>query len=141
MSNGAIPNPLAAPLTAIKQLGEQTSMAIQSLGTGLTRTASQGLDALVLGAPPLPGMPGVPAAGAGAGLPTPASLLPANLSQALGQIENVLIPPGLPRASAALGGAATPGRTDVAPSPGITPAPAAQQAVSGRRKITQMRGY
>ena len=131
MANGAMPNPLAAPLTAIKQLGEQTNQAIQSLGTGLARSASQGLDALVSGVPPIPGIPG---ANARAGLPTPQQLMPANLQQVLGQIENVLIPPGLPRPSQALKGAAP---TPAAPTP-QAPAPT---AVSGRRRITELGGY
>jgi len=132
MTNGTIPNLLAAPLTTLKQIGEQANQAIQSLGTGMARAASQGLDTLISGAPPLPGLPGV----TGQGLPTPQQLLPANLAQALGQIENVLIPPGLPRPSQALGGVApTPAPTPAAPAP---PAPT---AVTGRRRITELGGY
>lgn len=92
-------NPLTMPLTMLKQMGEQASATIQSVGSGLTKTASQGLDALVSGVPGLPGLPG--GAGQAAGLPTPQQLMPANLQQALGQIENVLIPAGLPRPSQA----------------------------------------
>lgn len=134
MANGQLPNPLLAPLTTLKQIGEQANLSIQSLGTGLARGASQGLDALITGVPALPGVPG---AAAVPGLPS--NLMPANLQQALGQIENVLIPPGLPRPSRALGGAAPP-----APPPPATPAappvPAAT-AVTGRRRITELGGY
>lgn len=133
MPNG-IPNPLAAPLTTLKQIGEQTNQAVQSLGTGLSRSVSQGLDALITGAPPIPGLPGAPAV---AGLPTPQQLLPANLAQALGQIENVLIPPGLPRPSQAMRGVVP---TPLAPTP-AAPQPPATPAVTGRRRITEMRGY
>lgn len=135
MPNGTIPNPLAAPLTTLKQIGEQTNQAIQSLGIGMARSASQGVDALITGAPPIPGLPGAPAV---AGLPTPQQLLPANLAQALGQIENVLIPPGMPRPSQAMRGV-------VPTPPAPTPAPPQPQpvtpAVTGRRRITEMRGY
>lgn len=134
MPNGTMPNPLAAPLTALKQLGEQTNQAIQSLGAGIARSASQGLDALVSGAPPIPGIPGAPAAG----LLTPQQLLPANLTQALGQIENVLIPSGLPRPSQALAGAQPPFAPQPTPQPQPTPTPT---AVSGRRRITELGGY
>lgn len=133
MPNGTIPNPLAAPLTAIKQLGEQTNQAIQSLGIGMARSASQGLDALITGAPPIPGLPGA----AGAGLPTPQQLLPVNLAQALGQIENVLIPPGLPRPSQAMKGVVP---TPAAPTPQPQPTQPTPQAVTGRRRISELGG-
>jgi len=99
-------NPLAAPIAALKQMGETANVTIQGLGTGITRAASGTLDALVAGIPPLPGLPGAPAAGAG--LPTAQQLLPANLTQALGQVENLLIPPGLPRPTQILRGATRP---------------------------------
>jgi hypothetical protein len=140
MTNGAIPNPLAAPLTTVKQVGEQVNQSIQSLGTGLARMTSQGIDNLIQGAPPIPGFGG--GEGQVAGMPSPKQLLPANLTKALSQIENVLIPPGLAKPSALIGAeqpapAPTPAPTE---QPAATP-PAQSKAVSGRRRITELGGY
>jgi len=136
MPNGQF-NPLTAPLTMIKQVGEQTSAAIASVGTSMTQVASQGLDAFIAGVPPIPGVaPGVPAAAPG--IPTIQQLMPANLQQALGQVENLLIPPGLPRPSQAL---------RVAPTPTPPPTPAAANqveptppAMAQRRRVAERRG-
>ena len=98
MPNGQF-NPLTAPLTMIKQVGEQTAAMVSNLGTGMTQAASQGLDAIITGIPPLPGMPG---AAPGAPAPTIQGLMPANLQQAMSQVENLLIPPGLPKPSQAM---------------------------------------
>lgn len=135
MANQA--NPLTAPLTALKQMGEQASAAISSMGTGMTQTVSQGLDALITGVPGMPGIPGAPAAAPG--LPTPQQLMPANLQQALGQVENLLIPPGLPRPSQAL-------TRQPAPPPPPPPSPQGNQVAepSGaqpmRRRVMERRG-
>ena len=134
MPNGQF-NPFTAPLTMIKQIGEQASVAIQGLGTGMTQTASQGLDAIIAGVPPVPGMP---APAAAPGLPTPAQLMPANLQQALGQVENLLIPPGLPRPSQAFKAVPTPQPTPPAqPTQGAQPTP---PAVAQRRRVAERRG-
>lgn len=126
MPNGQF-NPFTAPLTLVKQVGEQTSQAIQTLGSGMTQAASQGLDAMISGVPPLPGAP-APAARAAP------SLMPANLQQVLGQVESLLIPPGLPRPSQALG----------APQPAPAPAPAGADfvppAMAQRKRIAERRG-
>ncbi len=135
MPNGQF-NPFTAPLTMIKQVGEQASTAIQSVGLGMTQIASQGLDTLITGAPGLPGAPG-----AAPGVPAVQQLLPANLQQALGQVENLLIPPGLPRPSQALRAAATP-----PPAPPPTPAAvttgaqATPPAMAQRRRVAERRG-
>jgi len=137
MNNGPV-NPLTAPLTMIKQVGEQASATISSLGTGMTQAASQGLDSIISGVPVLPGMPGVTP---GARALTPQSLMPANLQQALGQVENLLIPPGLPRPSQALG---LPRVTPPTPQPQPTPQPSAgaetPPAMAQRRRIAERRG-
>jgi hypothetical protein len=141
MSNGqGLPNPLAAPLSTLKQLGEQANLSIQSLGGGLAKTASQGLDALISGVPALPGVPGA-AAGGGA-FPTPASLMPANLQQALSNIENVIIPPGMTKPSSLLAGTplAPAAPAPAAPTPTAPTAPAPSSAVTGRRQTVVMRG-
>lgn len=140
MANGTMPNPLAAPLTTLKQIGEQANMSIQSMGTGLARVASQGLDSLITGTPALPGLPS--AGGQVAGLPNIQKLLPTNLTQALSQIENVIIPPGLTKPSALISGAApTPTPTPTAEEQPATPTPTQAQAVTGRRRITELGGY
>lgn len=125
MPNG--PNPLTAPFQAIKQIGEQANLGIQSLGTGLARTASMGIDSLMAAAPPVPGLPG------GQGLPTPQSLMPANLTQALVQVEN-LIPAGLPRPSQLL--AVKP----LAPTP-LAPTPQNQVGRPARMPSLASGGY
>ena len=128
-------NPLTAPLSALKQIGEQANVAIQSMGTGITRATSQTLDALMGGLPGLPGMPGGNG-GAPAGIPKPGALLPANLTQALGQVENLLIPPGLPRPSQVFAGV-TP-----APTPPPEERPPADDAgtIATRRRVVERRG-
>jgi len=135
MPNGQF-NPLTAPLTMIKQVGEQAAVAISSVGSGMSQAASQGLDALITGIPPLPGMPG-----AAPGAPAAASLMPANLQQAMSQVENLLIPPGLPKPSQAF-------RAQPAPTPQPQPTPAAQPtagvetppAMAQRRRVAERRG-
>jgi len=128
-------NPLTAPLSALKQIGEQANVAIQSMGTGITRATSQTLDALMGGLPGLPGMPGGNG-GAPAGIPKPGALLPANLTQALGQVENLLIPPGLPRPSQVLAGV-TPTPT---PAPEERPPATDAGTIAARRRVVERRG-
>ena len=134
MSNGPV-NPLTAPLTMIKQVGEQTSAAISTVGISMTQVASQGLDTLISG---VPGMPGVPGAAARPGIPTPQQLMPANLQQALGQVENLLIPPGLPKPSQAF--AAVPTPTQPPAQPPTQGAEAVPPAMAQRRRIAERRG-
>lgn len=137
MPNGQF-NPLAAPLTMIKQVGEQTAAAISSVGTGMTQAASQGLDALITGIPPLPGMPG---AAVTPGIPTPQALMPANLQQAMTQVENLLIPPGLPKPSQAFRVQPT---FTPQPQPQPMPQPTAgaetPPAMAQRRRVAERRG-
>lgn len=131
-------NPLTAPLSALKQIGEQANAAIQQVGTGFATATSQGLDALIAGVPPLPGVPGVPGVPARApGIPTPQQLLPANLQQALSQVENLLIPPGLPRPTQIMKGV-VPTPTPAPPAP--PEAPPAPPAMAARRRVAERRG-
>jgi len=133
-------NPLTAPLTMIKQVGEQASAAIQSVGTGMAQTASQGLDTLISG---VPGLPGLPGAGQPAGLPSVAGLLPANLQQALNKVENLLIPPGLPKPSQAMKADQNAIPTENTPTPYTTDQTVDETppAVATRRRVAERRGY
>ena len=130
-------NPLTAPLSALKQIGEQTSAAIQQVGTGMASAASQTLDAFIAGAPPLPGLPGAPGVAARPNQLQP-NLLPANLQQALSQVENILIPPGLPRPTQIMRGVVpTPPPAPAAPPAEAPPAP---PAIAARRRVAERRG-
>jgi len=137
MPNGQF-NPLTAPLTMIKQVGEQAAATISSLGTGMTQVASQGLDAIITGVPALPGLPG---AAPSPGAPTPAGLMPANLQQAMSQVENLLIPPGLPKPSQALR-AQPQVVTQPQPQPAAQPTAGAETppAMAQRRRVAERRG-
>jgi len=135
MPNG-LQNPFTAPLTMLKQVGEQASAAISGMGTSMTQAASQGLDSLIAGAPPVPGAPGVAPA---PGVPTPTQLMPANLQQALGQVENLIIPPGLPRPSQVFQPQPTPPPPPT-PPPTNQGAPPAPPAVAQRRRVAERRG-
>lgn len=131
-------NPFTAPLSVLKQIGEQANASIQAVGTSMSQAASGTLDALMGGLPGLPGVPGAPAPAAGrnAGL-LPQQLMPANLQQALSQVENLLIPPGMPRLSQMVTGrppAPTP------PEAPAAPANANAQAVAARRRVQERRG-
>lgn len=130
-----IANPFAAPLGLLKQIGEQANVTIQSFGTSMSQAASSGLDMLMGAAPPLPGVPGNTAARLAGPpqLPSLQQLLPANLAQALTQIEQVAIPAGLPRLSQMMG-ARPPTPTPPAPTP-TPPAPTARRRVAERRGI------
>ena len=128
-------NPLTAPLAMIKQVGEQANLSLQSIGTGMAQATSQGLDTLMAAAPPVPGVPGAPAPTRVAGFPTPQQLLPGNLAQALGQVENLLIPPGMPRPSQVLAGQQPP-----APAPAPSPAPAPAPPMVSRKRVAERRG-
>ena len=131
-------NPFTAPLTMLKQVGEQASAAVASVGTGMTQAVSQGLDALILG---VPGLPGLPGAAARPGLPTPQQLMPANLQQTLTQVENLLIPPGLPRPSQAFKLQPPPAPAPAAPPAAPTQgAEAAPPAMAQRRRVAERRG-
>lgn len=136
-------NFLTAPLTTIKQIGEQSNQAIQSLGSGMANVASKGIDALVQGAPALPGM------GGGGGSE---SLAPASLTKVLSKVEEVVLPASVPRLSQKLG-KTTPTSSPAAPTQpaSTTAAPASPNGGTGAKatvvtkqksssRITEMRG-
>lgn len=123
-------NPITAPLGMIKQLGETANRSIQMIQSSAVQTASQGLDMLMAGVPPLPGMPA-----AARGNPNPGQqLLPANMVQALSQLENLAIPPGLPRLTQMMQGI-TPAPAPPAPAAAPPPAAAAPGRIMERRGI------
>lgn len=129
-------NLLTAPLTAIKQLGEQSNQAIQSLGNGVANVASQGLDALITNVPPLPGM--------GNSGSKSLSLIPGKLTSALAKVEDVVIPKGvnLPKLSQAIKGSTTTvptATTEVPATPNGTTKVVTTQKGNGE-KIFRMRG-
>ena len=127
-------NPITAPLSLIKQVGEQANVSIQSVGSSMAQAASGTLDALMGAVPPLPGAPAAP--GRAAARPgNSSSLLPRNLAQVLRQVENVVIPSGLPRISAALAKVPPP-----APAAPARPTPPAPPAVATRVRIPERRG-
>lgn len=133
MANGQF-NPLATLATSARQLNEQANQVVKSLGDSFTQTtnqllasAAQGLPAL----PPLPGAQGNPGNGRGnpngapnGGFPQLQQLIPAPALQAVSQVEDVLLPPGVPRPSQALLGA-RPRRQVMEQPPAEQPAPAA----------------
>lgn len=120
-------NPVALAANTLRTLGDGGTQAISQLGNQLTRAASQLLGG-VAGGPGgvplplgLPALPGIAANGNGAangplGLPGLQQLVPIQAIQALGQLENAVVPPGLPRVSALLLGIAQPA---AAPTPDI----------------------
>lgn len=107
-------NPLATLATSARQLNEQANQAVKSLGDSFIQTTNQLLATAAQGLPPLPPLPGAQATnpvnsrGNPNGgnqfpqLPTPQQLIPAQALQAVSQVEDVLLPPGIPRPSQAL---------------------------------------
>lgn len=134
-------NPFTAPLSVLKQVGEQANASIQAVGTSMTQAASGTLDAFMSGLPPFPGAPTpAPAARGAPGIPALQQLMPANLQQAMSQVENLLIPPGLPRLSQMVTG--RPAAPAAPPTPAAPPpaAPAAERATAARRRVHERRG-
>ncbi len=124
-------NPVAVAANTLRTLGDGGTQALSQLTNQLTRAASQLLGGVANGGPggvPLPlGLPTLPvlaaengangAAGNGPlGLPGIQQLIPIQAIQALGQLENAVVPPGVPRVSALLLGIAQPA---AAPTPDI----------------------
>ncbi len=121
MPNGQF-NPLATLATSARQLNEQANQVVKSLGDSITQTTNQLLASAAQGLPALPPLPGAQASNPGnnpgnhrgnpnggnpngapnGGFPTLQQLIPAQAIQAVSQVEDVLLPPGLPRPSQAL---------------------------------------
>ncbi len=127
MANGQF-NPLATLATSARQLNEQANQAVKSLGDSFTQTTNQLLATAAQGLPPLPPLPGAQASNpgngrgnsnGGSGLPQLQQLIPTQALQAVSQVEDVLLPPGIPRPSQTLFQAARPRRQ--APPPEETP--------------------
>lgn len=96
-----MPNPVALAANTVRQLGETANQTVQSLGNQLAQTSSTLLSGLANGAGPLP-LPGISGANGGGPLPTPQQLVPTQALQAISQLENAVLPAGLPRPAAML---------------------------------------
>lgn len=111
MPNGQF-NPLATLATSARQLNEQANQVVKSLGDSFTQTTNQLLASAAQGLPALP-LPGAQSGNPGhsrgnpngapnGGFPALQQLIPAQALQAVSQVEDVLLPPGIPRPSQAL---------------------------------------
>ena len=94
-------NPVALAANTVRQLGETANQTVQSLGNQLAATSSTLLSGLAGGSGPL-ALPGISGANGGGLLPAPQQLVPTQALQALSQLENAVLPAGLPRPAAML---------------------------------------
>jgi hypothetical protein len=112
MPNGQF-NPLSTLATSARQLNEQANQVVKSLGDSFTQTTNQLLASAAQGLPALPPLPGAQASNPGnsrgnpngapnGGFPQLQQLIPAQALQAVSQVEDVLLPPGIPRPSQTL---------------------------------------
>jgi hypothetical protein len=126
-------NPIAMGANVLRQIGETANQTVMTLGNQFAQTNSQILRGIATGAPPglpLPGAAGNPgnpngqlglfplgngAAAGPLGLPLPTEAL-----RSINQLENSILPAGLPRPSAVLLAAAN----------GRPPAEAVEEAVA-----------
>ena len=108
-------NPVALAANTLRQIGESANQTVMSIGTQFAQVNSQLLRGLATGAPPFPlGLPPIPGLatlvnGGNPGhngngipgplglLPTPQQFIPRPAIQAIAQLENALLPAGLPR--------------------------------------------
>jgi hypothetical protein len=148
MPNGQF-NPLATIASSARQLNEQANQAVKSLGDSFTQTTNQFLASAAQAAPPLPPLPGAQQGSHSRGnpngpnqfpqLPTPQQLIPAQALQAVSQVEDVLLPPGIPRPSQALLQATRPRRPapppEEAAAPPQPPMPARADRIAGVSEI------
>lgn len=157
-----IPNPFALVANTVRQIGESANQTVQSVGNQFAQVTSQGLRAVASGGPPLP-LPGVaggiplPFGNPGGsshnnnnngnqagplGLPSLQQLLPVQAIQAVGQLENSILPAGVPRISQLLlsmaGGVPANGEGPAPePGPAALPAPSRVPGTEGLDGISQ----
>ncbi len=123
MTMQPLPNPVAGIANAAKTLNEQANITVKSLSDGFTQATSQLLTQAAQG---LPGLPVVPGQAAARGNQAPL----AGLQQIVApftQLEDVVLPAGLPRPSQLLLGAAAPARPRAPAAPTQPAAPAAER--------------
>ncbi len=96
-------NPISLAANTARQGGETLNQTVQSLQNSVAQTSSTVLQGLAAGVPSLP-LPGI-AAAPGGGLPVPTQAL-----QALSQLENAVLPAGVPGPAGALLRAVAPGQ-------------------------------
>lgn len=113
MPNGQV-NPLAALASSARQINEQANQVVKSLGDSFTQTTNQLLTSAAQGLPALPPLPGAQQQSSHnqrgnpngpnqfPQFPGPQQLIPTQALQAVSQVEDVILPPGLPRPSQAL---------------------------------------
>lgn len=169
-----IPNPFALAANTIRQIGESANQTVQSVGNQFAQVTSQGLRAVASGGPPLP-LPGVaggiplpfatgnPNGGGNSngnpngnpngnqtgplGLPSLQQVLPIQAIQAVGQLENSILPAGIPRVSQLLlsvagavngnGNGNGNGGTSPEPAPSALPAPSRSPGTEGLDGVSQ----
>lgn len=140
-------NPLAplAPLAnTARTVTEQLNVTNKALSDSVATTAGQLLTSLSQGIPGLGGNGnthnGNPNGGQAAGLPGLAALFPAGAIQAVSQLEEVIIPAGIPRPSALLTGVTgAPARQPVTDQP--PPERETQPVPSAAPRVRQRSGY
>ena len=144
MPNGQQFNPLATLASSARVMGEQANTAIKSLGDAFSQSTSQLLSTAAQAVPPLPGAPGGQQGNPNRGNPGPQaqlpSLIPTQALRAFSQVEEIVLPKGLPRPSAALLQAAgvqpaPAAAREPAPTPPAPPPPTAVSRIPERRGI------
>jgi hypothetical protein len=98
-------NPIAMGANVLRQIGETANQTVMTLGNQFAQTQSQLLRGLATGQPPLSlSLPGLGANGNGGGVGAgPLGLpLPTEALRSINQLENSILPAGLPRPSSML---------------------------------------
>jgi len=148
-------NPIAPLANGLRQINEQANIAAKGMGDSVTQAANSLLTAVASGLPALPGLPGNkgnnpgnPNGGKGI-FPTLDQIVPTEMVLALSKVEDVILPQGFPRPSAALAEATgqrprRPAADRPAPPANDRPAPPANDrpppAAPRRAHVIQMRG-
>ena len=132
-------NPLAAVANAAKTLTEQANITVKSLSDGLTQATSQILTQAAQGLPGLPMLGGQ--GNPGRGNPNGGPL--AGLAQIVApftQLEEVILPKGLPRPSQMILGTTAARPRAPAPAAPETPPPAPAAPARARTGVAERRG-